>query len=306
MGLVDNSVTYTGKDLDGFYSVALLTGSTKSLVRQVPGVKSKVKLGSLNLGNILQADSCDVSESGTYTLAQKTLEVCDFAINVPLCAKDYEVNYLSEQLKPGSNVPANFPEGFMGYLMNLIAETISKQTEALFWAGDTEGSPVTLCDGLIKKFLADSAVLDCATPATLSASNIVAELTKVVNKIPTTLLADAKAKLKIFISPTAQRFYELSLLATHPAIYASNNIDLSSKFMGYDLVVSNGMPDSTMVCADPMNLWFGFDGVSDESQLIFIDDRQITGQKTARIVTSFKFGVEYGNGSEIVLYGTGS
>lgn len=303
MGLVD-STTYTGKDLDGFYSVALLTGNTKSLVRQVPNVKSKVKLGSLNLGNILQADSCDVSESGTYTLAQKTLEVCDFAINVPLCMKDYETNYLSTKLKPGSNVPDNFPQDFMGYLMFLVAETISKQTEALFWAGNTAGSPATLCDGLIKKFLADAAVLDVSSPTTLSESNIVAELTKVIKKIPTTMRD--KTKTKIFISPEASQFYELALLSSAPAIYAYNNADLTGKFMGYSLVVSNGMPASTMVGCDPMNLWFGCDVMDEENELKIINDREITGQKTARIITSFKFGVEYGNGSEVVLYGTGS
>lgn len=303
MALVDNT-TYTGKDLDGFYSVALLTGNTKSLVRQVPNVKYKVKLASLNLGDILQADSCDVAESGTYTLAQKTLEVCDFAINIPFCAKDYETNYLSEQLRAGSNIPANFPDGFMGYMMNLVANKISEQTEELFWAGDTAGSPVTLCDGLIKKFLADSAVIDCSTPTAISASNVVAELTEVITAIPLTMRD--KAKTKIFISPSTKQFYELSLLATHPAIYASNNIDLAAKFMGYDLVVSNGMPTNTMVACDPMNLWFGCDVVNEENSLRFIDDMTITGQKTARLVTSFKFGVQYGNGSEIVLYGTGS
>jgi len=303
MALVDNT-TYTGKDLDGFYSVALLTGNTKSLIRPVLNVKSKVKLGSLNLGNILQADSCDVAESGTYTLDQKTLEVCDFAVNIPLCAKDYESNYLSEQLRGGSNLEGNFPNNFMGYLMELVAQTISKQTEALLWAGDTAGSPATLCDGFIKKFLADGAVLDCSTPGTLSASNIVTELTKVVNKLPTTMRD--KTKTKIFISIEAQGFYEQYLVANTPALYAYNNADFGLKFMGYDLVVSPGMPASTMVGCDPQNLWYGTDLMNDENELIFIDDKAITGQKTARIITSFKWGVQYGNGSEVVLYGTGS
>ena len=46
--------------------------------------------------------------------------------------------------------------------------------------------------------------------------------------------------------------------------------------------------------------------ISFMNKLKIINDREITGQKTARIITSFKFGVEYGNGSEVVLYGTGS
>lgn len=302
MALVDNT-TYTGKDLAGFYSVALLTGNTKQLIRLVPNVKSKVKLGSLNLGNVLQEDSCDVPESGTYTLAQKTLEVCDLAVNIPLCAKDYETNYLSETLRAGSNVEANFPDGFMGYLMKLVAEKISAQTEALLWAGDTTASPPALCDGFVKKFIADSDVLDCASPTTLSASNIVTELTKVYNKIPYTL---NKANIKCFISPSAATFYKQYLVTNFPSLMAWNSADQALKFIDLELVVSNGMPASTMVACDPNNLWFGTDLMNDENELIFIDDKKITGQKTARIMTSFKWGVQYGNGSEVVLYGTGS
>jgi hypothetical protein len=301
MGLTDSTV-YTGKDLDGFYSVALLTGNTKSIIRLVPHVKSKVKLASLNLGNILQADSCAVSESGTYTLAQKTLEVCDFAINVKLCAKDYEVNYLSEQLRPGSNVEANFPDGFKGYLMKLIADTINKDTEAMLWSGDTQNSP-PLCAGFVSKFLADGAVLDCATPATLSASNIVAELQKVYNKIPHTL---DKSKMVCFISPAANTFYKQALVTASPALMAWNQGIDSSNFIDLKLVVSPGMPTNTMVACDPLNLWYGTDLQSDENELRFIDQMPITGQKTANIITTFKWGVEYGNGSEVVLYGTGT
>lgn len=302
MALVDNT-TYTGKDLDGFYSVALLTGETKKLIRLVPNVKSKVKLGSLNLGDILQADSCDVAESGTYTLAQKTLEVCDFAVNIPLCAKDYETNYLSETLRPGSNVEANFPDSFMGYLMKLVAEKISEQTEALLWSGDTAASPPDLCDGFIKKFLADSGVLDCSSPQTLSASNIVTEIQKVYNKVPNTL---DMSKVVCFISPSAAKFYKQALVAAHPALIAYNGAVSSNMFIDMKLVVSNGMPASTMVAVDPNNLWYGTDLMNDENELQFIDDKKITGQKTARILTSFKFGVQYGNGVEVVLYGTGS
>lgn len=302
MALVDNT-TYTGKDLEGFYSVALLQGNTKSLVSLVPNVKSKVKIGSLNLGNILQADSCSVSESGTYTLEQKTLEVCDFAVNIPLCAKDYEANYLSEQLRAGSNVPENFPDSFMGYLMKLVAERINYQTEQMFWNGDTVNSP-PLCSGLIEEFLADSAVIDCSAPTILTNSNIDDELIKVVNALPDTMRD--KSRTKIFISINAQALYEQFLVINTPALYAYNNADFALKFMGYDLIVSPGMPDNTMVACDPKNLWYGCDVKDEENEVRFIDDMKITGQKTARLITTFKWGVSYGNGEEIVLYGTGS
>lgn len=306
MALIDNSVAYTGKDADGFYSTALLTGNTKSIIRQVPNVKSSIKLGSLDLGDILQADSCTVGESGDYTLAQKTLEVCDLAFNIPLCEKDYEGLYLSEALKPGSNVEQNYPNGFVDYLFELVAMKISEQTEALIWQGDTDGSPASLCDGFIKLFLADTDVVDLASPLTLTNANIDDELIRIVNAIPNTVKNKGKNNVKIFISINAANLYEQFLITNNPAMYAFNNADMTLTFMGYELVVSPGMPDNTIVVADPMNLWYGFDLLNDEKEIALMKNPNPGQQKQSNIVGSFKIGFEYGVGSEIVLYGTGS
>lgn len=297
MGLIDNT-TYTGKDTDGFFSVALLTGDTKSKVRLIPNAKSTVKMGSLNLGNILQADSCSLEGVGNYTLAQKSLEVCDIAIKVPICAKDYEANYLSESLRAGSNVDQNFPEGFVGYLLELVAQQISTQTEALFWQGDTAGSPVSLCDGLIKKFLADSTVIDVGAGTVLSASNIIAQIGIVYDAIPDTI--SDNGKVAIFISRKAAKFYRQALVTANPALIAYNNGDFTLRYIDVELIVSAGMPTNDMVAAEPMNLWYGTDLVSDEKEIEIVTDP--LNPKQSYIITSFKWGVNYGVGAEIVYY----
>lgn len=297
MGLIDNT-TYTGKDTDGFFSVALLTGDTKSKVRLIPNAKSTVKMGSLNLGNILQADSCSLEGVGNYTLAQKSLEVCDIAIKVPICAKDYEANYLSESLRAGSNVDQNFPEGFVGYLLELVAQQISTQTEALFWQGDTAGSPVSLCDGLIKKFLADSTVIDVGAGTVLSASNIIAQIGIVYDAIPDTI--SDNGKVAIFISRKAAKFYRQALVTANPALIAYNNGDFTLRYIDVELIVSAGMPTNDMVAAEPMNLWYGTDLVSDEKGIEIVTDP--LNPKQSYIITSFKWGVNYGVGAEIVYY----
>jgi len=295
-GLIDNT-TYTGKDTDGFFSVALLTGDTKSKVRLIPNAKSTVKMGSLNLGDILQADGCSLDGVGSYTLAQKDLTVCDIAIKVPICAKDYEANYLSESLRPGSNVEENFPNGMVDYLFNLVAEKISEQTEKLFWQGNTAGSPASLCDGLVKKMLADATVLD-VTGTTLSATNIIAEITKVYDKVPDTI--SEGGKVVIFISRKAAKFYRQALVAANPALIAWNNGDFTLRYIDIELMVSPGMATNQMVAAEPMNLWYGTDLVSDQKEISLITDP--LNPKQSYVITSFKWGVEYGVGAEIVLY----
>lgn len=256
-------------------------------------------MGSLNLGNILQADSCSLEGVGNYTLAQKSLDVCDIAIKVPICAKDYEANYLSESLRAGSNVDQNFPDGFTGYLLELVAQQISTQTEALFWQGDTEGSPVSLCDGLLKKFVADATVIDvtAASPA-LSAANIISEIGRVYDAISDTI--SDNGKVAIFISRKAAKFYRQALVAANPALIAYNNGDFTLRYIDVELIVSAGMPTNDMVAAEPMNLWYGTDLVSDEKEIEIVTDP--LNPKQSYIITSFKWGVNYGVGAEIVYY----
>ena len=114
MALVDNTV-FTGRDAEGFYSAALLSGPSKSVLTLIPNVKSKIKLASFDLGNILQDADCTFTSSGEGTLAQKSFEVCAIKINLEYCKRTFETNYLSEQLRAGSNNPE-----VMQYLWNNI------------------------------------------------------------------------------------------------------------------------------------------------------------------------------------------
>jgi hypothetical protein len=298
LGLVDNSITYTGKDLDGFFSTALLTGNTKSMIRVVPNVKSKVNLASLDMGDFLQADACDLDESGDYTLDQKTLEVCDIGFKIPFCVKDWEALYLAESMKPGSNVEENYPNGVVDYIMEQISLKISEKTERLLFQGDTGASPADLCDGFQKKWLADSSVIDVAVDGVKlhGETTVIGELTRIYKAIPNTL---DKSKLMFGINPKTATAFKLALVATHPALYASNNANLDLYFMDMKLTVCPGLGDYKAFVADPMNLWFGCDLLSDENEVKF---EKKPGSKIHWAMGSFKFGTQYGVGAEIVYY----
>jgi len=84
LSFTDNTVFY-GKDAEGFYAKALLTGKSKEEFKLIPNVKSKIKLGQLNIGNILQDADCSFSSTGEGTLDQKSFEVCPIKINLEYC-----------------------------------------------------------------------------------------------------------------------------------------------------------------------------------------------------------------------------
>ena len=72
---ITDNTTFTGKDALDFYSSALLGFKTSEALKLIPNVKSKIKLPSFNLGNILQSDDCSFSGSGEGTLAQKAFGI---------------------------------------------------------------------------------------------------------------------------------------------------------------------------------------------------------------------------------------
>ncbi len=305
-----NSTTYTGKDVTDFYTSALLTGNSISYFRQILNAKYGDKIPSLNIGNILQAgSSCGSSASGSVTLAQKSITVCPVDINVAVCNGDWEGTFLSEYMKPGSKY-AQTPEGVQEYILDIMKARISQQVEYMVWAGDTAGSPSTICNGLIKKLLADNNVIDATTATTLSKSNIVAELEEVYGLIPDAVLAqrgsDGFTKVKIFISPAAARFYMQALYSTFPALNASNNGEFKMYYLNTELVLAPGMPTNTMVAAIfDENIVFETDLLDDMMSVEVLVD-PTPGSKSTHFVTSFKFAVDFLNGAEVVLYGTGS
>lgn len=299
-GLVDNSTTYTGKEAEGFYSTLLLTGDSRKMFRLMPNVKDKEKIASLDMGDFFQADACELTESGSYTLDDKTIEVCDLGFKIPFCAKDWETNYLSETLKPGSNAEENFPNGVIDYIFNQIALKGSALLESLTFQGSTTNSPPDLCDGLQKQWLADSAVIDVAVDGTkISAeTTVIAELKRMYLAIPATL---EKSKLMWGVTQVTYDAYLLALTSSNPALFSLNGGDVPAKFMGIPLTICRGLSAQKSFISDPQNLIYATDLLSDEDFITF-EAKPNTNKKKYYAMGSLKFGVNYEKGAEIVYY----
>jgi hypothetical protein len=299
LSLIDNSTTYTGKEAEGFYSTLLLTGDTRKLFRLMANVKDKAKIASLDMGDFFQADACTLSADGDYTLDDKTITVCDLAFKIPFCIKDWESNYLSALTKPGANVDNNFPNGVIDYIFEQIALKGSALLENLTFQGDTAGSPPTLCDGLEKKWLADNAVIDVAVDATKieDATTVVGELTRMFVDIPQVL---DKSKLTWGVTQATYDAYQLALVAANPALVGYNQGDRGANFIGMPLTVCRGLSPLKSFIADPNNLIYACDLLSDEQYIDFTQDP--LNKKNYYATGSLKFGVDYEKGAEIVYY----
>jgi hypothetical protein len=300
LAFTDNT-TFYGKDLEGFYANALLTGNSKSEFKLIPNVKSKVKIGQLNIGNILADADCSFSGQGEGTLSQKTLEVCPVKINLEYCQRTFETDYLSQLLRPGSNNGEVMPASVESFLLEQVALKVSADTEKMVWAGDsaTASYPLSICDGLYKQFKADAAVIDVLGTASITTSNVIAELTKVYNAIPQALILEDD--MRIFISPTVHRAYRQALAAASSEAYYMQNYG-ELHFLDVKLSVAPGATANYMVAARKSNLLLLTDLVSDFEDVQILPQKSVTGVPVVRMTGEFKFGVNYIYGSEVVFY----
>lgn len=298
MALVDNTV-FTGRDAEGFYSAALLSGPSKSLLTLIPNVKSKVKLASFDLGNILQDADCTFSSSGEGTLDQKSFEVCAIKINLEYCKRTFETNYLSTQLRAGSNNNEVMPPSMEEYLLDLTARKVSADLETIVWQGNTTGAtyPINVCDGLIFKFSGDAQVIK-PTGFALTLANIISATTVVYNAIPNTV--STKEDVKIFMGIAAAKLYKQAIAAASTEAYYVGNKQLD--YLGIEIIEAPGLPANTIVAGALSNMFLLTDLESDFEDVRVIPMMDTIGQPTIRLVGEFKFGVDYYFGNEIVYF----
>lgn len=300
MALVDNT-TFYGKDAEGFFKKVLTTGVAKSELTLIPNVKSKIKLAFSDLGNVLQSDDCSFSATGEGTLNQKTLEVCDLKVNLEYCATTFEANYLSLQLRAGSNSDEVMPNSYAEFVVDYVAEKVASDLEITMFKGDTGTSsyPLNLCDGLVKKLLADSDVIDVsATASTITSSNVVGELNRLLEAVPAQVRN--QPNFKIFVSQAIAFSYKQAQAATTGGLFLVGDKELN--YLGYRLIPTSGLNAKQMIAFNSDKVFFLTDLTSDWDEVLLIPQRNISGARTERFVTSLKFGVDYLYGAEIVLY----
>lgn len=287
-----------------FYGKALLTDRTRSNFRQVLDVKEKRKIGSLDFGTLLYEADCEF-QGGNSTLGAKEMEPCKLQIGTDVCMYELETSFVADWMKSGSNGDW-MPADFASYFYDRLSKTVDDRLEVLTFQGDTEGATSTyldLCDGLEKKLCAaDIPAAQVIAGTTVTVGNVVAELTKVYNQIPKELKS-RKSEILWLVSSNIADLYRLAVASQSAEVYTAQEPALN--FLGYTLTVAQGMSDNVMMATLAENYVFLADLVSDPEDLTVIDMSKTIGDKTIRVRSDFKFGVDFLNDDEWVVYGLG-
>ena len=295
------SSNYAGEAAQGYISAALLSGTTlaEGNLTVLNNVKYKTNLRKITVagtaGNLMAEASCDFTDSGTVTYADKVLEPVDFDVNIQVCKEDFLATWEGEQMTAGLN--GTLPTSFGDYLISQTAARVAAEIEANIWDGNASGTNGQF-DGFKKLLAADGDVVDVAA-ATLAADNIVAQIALVQDAIPNTVFG--KEDLRIFLGTAAWRYYIQSQATLGYAnLYNNNDTFGNLVFNGITLAHAPGLTADTMVAGRISNMFFGTDGSRSEVRLLDMSDKDLSDN--VRIGMRFTAGVNFAFGIDMVLY----
>ena len=289
------TTTYAGEKAAGFISSALLSAPTldKGYITIKPNVKYKQVMQKLAVGDVIADASCDFTATSSVTLTERYLQPEDFQVNMELCKKDFESDWLS--IEQGFSSFDELPSSFASYLIGHVAAKVAAKMEQNIWNGDVDLAGQF--DGFVELATDDADVID-VTGAAINSANVIAELGAVVDAIPNTVYG--AQDLAIYISQADARSYIRAQAALgYKDLYHVGQTEMD--FEGVKLLVCNGLNSGQMVAAQKENLFFGTGLLNDMNEVKIIDLADIDGSQNVRVVMRFSAAVNYAIGSEIVL-----
>ena len=298
--------TYAGEFSGKYIAAALLSASTldSGAISILPNVKFKSVIQKGATDDIVKDASCDfVTNQGTLTLTEAVLQPEEFQVNLELCKKDLHASWEAAQM--GYSAFDNLAPTFAEFVISHVAAKVADRTEKNIWSGATATSGQF--DGFTAKLTADSDVVD-VTGTTVTAANVIAELGKVVDAIPTAVYG--QEDLTLYVSSNVARAY-IRALGGFAATIGANGSDNKGtqwynggelSFDGVNIFVAKGLADNTMIAAQKSNLYFGTGILNDQNEVKVIDMSDLDGSMNVRVVMRFTAGVQHVFGGDIVLY----
>jgi len=300
------TTTYAGEFAGKYISAALLSASTieNGGITVKPNVKYKEVIKKLSTDALLKDATCDFDPTSTITLTERILQPEEFQVNLELCKKDFVSDW--EAISMGYSAFDNLPPNFQDFLVAHVAAKVAEKTEETIWSG--ANATAGEFDGLVTLATADADVVD-VVGTTVDASNVIAELGKIVDAIPSSVYG--KEDLYLYVSQNIARAYVRALGGFGAAGLGANGTNAQGtqwwnngalSFDGVKIFVANGLADNTAMAAEKSNLYFGTGLLSDHNLVKVIDMADIDGSQNVRIVMRMTSGVQYGIGADIVLY----
>ena len=304
------TTTYAGQDSKMWVKAALLSGVTLSNggMTIMPNIAYKTTLHKLATDGLLKDATCDFTATSTVTISERQLTLEPFQVQLQLCKKDFLSSWNSEEM--GFSANKVMAKSFTDYLLAYVTEKVASSVETAIWVGANATSGQI--DGISTLLAADAALPTANEVAgtTVTSSNVVAELGKIVDALPSALYG--KDDLRIYVSQNIAKAYVRALGGFIAAGVGANGTDNkgtqwynngSLSFDGIPLFVANGLAANTAVAAETSNLFFGCGLLSDLNSVKILDMSDLDGSDNIRLILRASYAVNYHSVSDIVTYG---
>ncbi len=308
------TTTYAGEFAGEYIAAALLSASTidDGGITVKANIAYKEVLKKLATGSLVSPASCDFTPNSSVTLTERIIQPVELQVNLQLCKYDFVNDWEAQQM--GYGLGQSLPPKFSDFMIAHVAAEVAQNTEFCIWQGDTAAGTNNSFDGFEKLIAAAAAAGDIpagqqVAAAALDANNIIAELSKVVDAIPSALYG--KEDLFIYIPSSAAKFYVQALGG-----FASNGLGAngtnaqgtqwwnngSLTVNGVKIFVCPGISNNKMYAAQRSNLYFGTGLLNNMQEVRVLDMQDLDGSNNVRMVMRFTAGVQFGVASDIVEY----
>lgn len=290
------TTNFAGKAALPYVAPAILSADaiSKKYLQVLTNVAYKAQLQRFS-GAKLQAASCTFAtpSSGQLALTDVTLTATQLKINEQICNNDLREAWASEQMN-GANSPS--PAQLQQAAAKYVAARVGESVEYNIWQGNynidgggTSGATHTAFDGILRHIVAGSPTAEFNLGGALSSSNILAKIEQVVNGAPTSILGNYE-RTKLYLSPASHHMYMKALSALGSGSWMAEGY--GAKYAGYDVIVSSGFPNDTILFTQDTNLYFGTGLMTDHTKATIINMLTTTGEDSTRVVMQIQAGTQ--------------
>ena len=303
------STTYAGEFAGKYIAAALLSAPTldKGGITIMPNVKFKQVIKRVATDGIIKNATCDFDPTSTITLTERILQPESFQVNLQLCKTDFRSDW--DAIQMGYSAFDVLPKSFADFLIAHAAEKVAAGMETSIWRGvnATAGEFA----GIMTQLTTDAALPAAQEIAgtTVDASNVIAELGKIVDACPATIYG--KEDLTLYVSNNIYRAYVRALGGFAASGVGANGYDNKGTnqtlgdvyFDGVRVFMANGLASNKALLAQKSNLYFATGLLNDMNEVRVIDMAENDGSQNVRVVMRFTADAKYGFASDLVSYG---
>lgn len=303
------TTSYSGEFSGKYIAAALLSAPTleKGGMTIMPNVKYKQVIKRVATDDIIKNATCDYDPTSTITLTEKVLQPEYFQVNLTLCKSDFRSDW--DAIQMGYSAFDVLPKSFADFLIAHAAEKVAAGMETSIWQG--VNATAGQFAGIMTQLTTDASLPSAQEVAgtTVTASNVITELGKIVDACPAALYG--KEDLTLYVSSNIYRAYVRALGGFAASGVGANGYDNKGTnqalndlyFDGVKIFLANGLAANTALLSQVSNLFFATGLMNDMNEVKVLDMGDLDGSQNCRVVMRFSADAKYGFASDVVTYG---